>query len=84
MKQRDSHSKKSDKIKLISYHEKYKKDFVELNLVWIKKYFKVESQDLKMLNDVEDFLAKGACCEARESDCNLYGGSKKRTRMGNL
>ena len=60
MKQIDSHSKKSDKIKLISSHEKYKKDFVELNLVWIKKSFKVKSQDLKMLNDVEDFLAKGA------------------------
>lgn len=47
-------------MEIISYQEKYKDDFVELNLVWIKKYFKVESQDVKMLNDVEDFLSKGA------------------------
>lgn len=47
-------------MEIISYQEEYKKDFVELNLVWIKKYFKVESQDVKMLNDVEELLKKGA------------------------
>lgn len=47
-------------MEIISYQERYKKDFVELNLVWIKKYFKVESQDVKMLNNVEDFIKKGA------------------------
>ena len=47
-------------MEIISYQKKYKKDFVDLNLVWIKKYFKVESQDVKMLNNVEDLLAKGA------------------------
>lgn len=47
-------------MEVISYQEKYKKDFAELNLVWIKKYFKVEPQDVKMLNDIEDFLANGA------------------------
>ena len=47
-------------MEIISYQEKYKKDFAELNLVWIKKYFKVEPQDVKMLNDVEAFLANGA------------------------
>lgn len=47
-------------MEVISYQEKYKQDFVGLNLVWIKKYFKVEPQDIKMLNDIEDFLANGA------------------------
>ena len=47
-------------MKIISYQEKYKKDFVELNLVWIKKYFKVEPQDIEMLNNVETYLEKGA------------------------
>ncbi len=47
-------------MKIISYQENYKEDFVKLNLIWIKKYFEVEPQDVEMLNDVEDFLAKGA------------------------
>ncbi|QNM06532.1 GNAT family N-acetyltransferase [Qiania dongpingensis] len=47
-------------MKIISYQEIYKEDFIRLNLIWIKKYFKVEPQDIEMLNDVEDFLAKGA------------------------
>lgn len=47
-------------MEILSYQEKYKKDFAALNLAWIKKYFKVEPQDVKMLHDVEDFLAKGA------------------------
>ncbi len=34
-------------MKILSYQEKYKKDFIELNLVWIKKYFKEEPQDVK-------------------------------------
>lgn len=49
-----------DKMNIVSYQDKYKKDFIALNLAWIKKYFKVEAQDVKMLNEVEDFLAKGA------------------------
>lgn len=47
-------------MEIVSYREKYKKDFVNLNLVWIQKYFKVEARDVKMLNDVEDFRIKGA------------------------
>lgn len=47
-------------MEITSYQEKYKSDFVRLNLVWIKKYFKVEPQDVEMLNDVENLLSKGA------------------------
>lgn len=47
-------------MEIISYQKKFKKDFAELNLVWIKKYFKVEPEDVKMLDNVEDFLANGA------------------------
>lgn len=55
-----SEAKEEMKMDIIPYQEKYKKEFVELNLVWIKKYFKVEPQDLEMLNHVEDLLAEGA------------------------
>lgn len=47
-------------MEIISYQKKFKKDFAELNLVWIKKYFKVEPEDIKMLDNVEDLLANGA------------------------
>lgn len=47
-------------MEIISYQKKFKKDFAELNLVWIKKYFKVEPEDVKMLDNVEDLLANGA------------------------
>lgn len=38
----------------------YKQDFVSLNLAWIEKCFKVEPQDVHMLEDVEDFRRRGA------------------------
>lgn len=47
-------------MNIVPYQEKYKKDFISLNLAWIKKYFRVEPHDIKMLNEVESFLAKGA------------------------
>ncbi len=47
-------------MEIIPYEEKYKGNFKELNLVWIKKYFKVEPQDVNMLENIEDFLEKGA------------------------
>lgn len=60
MKQINSHNGESNKMEIVSYQNQYKKDFVDLNLAWIKKYFKVESQDVKMLNDVENLITKGA------------------------
>ena len=45
---------------IVSYRKQYKKDFIALNLAWIEKYFKVEPRDINMLNNVENFLARGA------------------------
>lgn len=47
-------------MKIVSYQKIFKKDFIDLNLVWIKKYFKVEPQDVEMLNDIEDYIKEGA------------------------
>lgn len=47
-------------MEITFYQDKYKKDFAELNLAWIKKYFKVEPQDVEMLNDAESLIKKGA------------------------
>lgn len=47
-------------MEITSYQERYKNDFAELNLVWIKKYFKVEPEDVEMLYHVENLIAKGA------------------------
>lgn len=53
-------SETNEEIKIVSYQSMYKKDFIALNLVWINKYFKVEPQDIEMLNDVEDYIREGA------------------------
>lgn len=46
----------------------YKQDFVSLNLAWIEKYFKVEPQDVHMLEDVEDFRRRGVlCCGGKQA-----------------
>src|SRR6185436_2351929 len=40
-----------ENIELIQYRPEYADAFRELNLHWIKKFFVVETEDLKMLND---------------------------------
>ena len=60
VKQVDFYNEEDNKMNIVPYQEKYKKDFISLNLAWIKKYFRVEPQDIKMLNEVESFLTKGA------------------------
>jgi DNA-binding MarR family transcriptional regulator/predicted GNAT family N-acyltransferase len=48
------------KIEILEYSPKYKKDFKVLNYEWIKKYFKVEELDEKILSDPEgEILKKG-------------------------
>ncbi|MEM7105513.1 MAG: GNAT family N-acetyltransferase [Bacteroidota bacterium] len=38
-------------VEIIGFEPTYSHHFTELNLEWIKHYFKVEEQDLMMLND---------------------------------
>lgn len=47
-------------MEIIEYQSKYKNDFVRLNKAWIEKYFKMEQEDYDVLNNVDDFIAKGA------------------------
>lgn len=60
---------KKNNMNIVSYKESYKKDFIDLNLAWINKYFQVEPQDLEMLNHVEANIKKGAAVYfAKEQD----------------
>ncbi len=34
------------------YKQKYREKFIELNLAWLNKYFKVEPQDLEMFHEI--------------------------------
>lgn len=47
-------------MEIVPYQTKYKQDFIELNLAWIEKYFKVEPQDVEMLNNIEQIIAAEA------------------------
>tara|TARA_Y100001970_G_scaffold121071_1_gene150177 strand:- start:66078 stop:66560 length:483 start_codon:yes stop_codon:yes gene_type:complete len=41
------------------FKEEYKSDFKTLNLEWIKKYFKVEEEDSKILENPESYVIDG-------------------------
>ena len=45
-----------ENIRLVSYKAEYADIFRELNLNWIKKYFVVEAEDSKMLNDPQHYI----------------------------
>ena len=46
-------------MRIIQYNEKYKKDFIELNKTWISTLFKIEDEDLRELENVEEYIDKG-------------------------
>ena len=41
------------------FKKEYKSDFETLNLQWIKKYFKVEEEDLRILKNPESYVIDG-------------------------
>lgn len=47
-------------MEIISYDKKYKKDFIEMNLSWINEMFKVEENDIKTLNSIEEQIQNGS------------------------
>lgn len=52
--------KQQDGLKIVNYQPEYKNDFRDLNYHWIKKYFKIEEPDRKVLeNPEQEILAKG-------------------------
>ncbi|MFD2541659.1 GNAT family N-acetyltransferase [Lacinutrix gracilariae] len=44
------------KIKIITFHKEYAKDFYTLNIEWLKKYFVVEPYDEEVLSNPEKYI----------------------------
>jgi N-acetylglutamate synthase-like GNAT family acetyltransferase len=44
------------KIEIIPFKTKQTKDFYNLNVVWLKKYFYVEPYDEKVLNNPKEYI----------------------------
>ena len=59
-----------DKIVIIDYLPEHKNYFKQLNYVWINKYFTVEKEDLKLLENPEENIIKpgGAILIAKRGD----------------
>ena len=47
---------KLSRVEIIPFDIKYKKDFYDLNIAWLKKYFYVEPYDEKVLSNPKDYI----------------------------
>ncbi|SEL22106.1 Acetyltransferase (GNAT) domain-containing protein [Aquimarina amphilecti] len=45
-------------IEIISFNPKYAKDFADLNVAWLEKYFVVEPHDVELLERCEETIIK--------------------------
>tara|TARA_B110000046_G_scaffold185806_1_gene229464 strand:- start:2162 stop:2629 length:468 start_codon:yes stop_codon:yes gene_type:complete len=43
-------------LQIIAYKKEFAKDFYDLNVAWLKKYFYVEHYDKKVLNDPQKYV----------------------------
>ena len=43
-------------IKFIKYDKRYSRNFYELNIEWLEKYFDVEDYDRSVLGNPEEFI----------------------------
>jgi len=46
-------------VKIVPYHNKYRNDFKTLNEEWLLQYFKIEKEDIKILNQPEAIVMDG-------------------------
>lgn len=46
-------------MEIIEYTEKYKQDFIDLNIAWIDRFFTPEQADYDILNHVDSLLDSG-------------------------
>ncbi len=46
-------------VRIVSYEPKYKEDFKSLNEEWLRKYFSIEPEDVKILSDPEEIVKNG-------------------------
>lgn len=47
-------------MEIIRYQDKYKNDFIQLNLAWIERFYKVEQSDIDVLEHVDEHIQNGA------------------------
>ena len=47
-------------MKIIKYQYKYKNAFIQLNLAWIERFYRVEESDINMLEHIDDHIQNGA------------------------
>ncbi|WP_285017221.1 GNAT family N-acetyltransferase [Lactococcus garvieae] len=47
-------------MKIVQYQKKYEKDFKKMSLNWIEKHFKVEPEDIRTLENIENLINNGA------------------------
>lgn len=46
----------NESLQIIAYQSKYAKDFYDLNVAWLKKYFYVEPYDEKVLSNPKEYV----------------------------
>lgn len=46
-------------IKIITYSEQYKEDFIRLNTEWIETYFRLEESDLRTFANIDSYIIEG-------------------------
>lgn len=46
-------------MKIISYDDKYKNDFIEMNKLWISEMFKIEDEDIREFDKIECIIENG-------------------------
>lgn len=47
-------------MKIVSYDQKYKNDFIEMNKLWICEMFTIEDEDIRILNNVDTLVEQGS------------------------
>ena len=47
-------------VEVVPYDRRYRAAFIELNLAWIEKHFRVEPHDEEVFYGVDDLVSAGA------------------------
>lgn len=46
----------SEDIQIVKFSPKYKEDFKNINFWWISEYFQIEENDIKVLNNPQEYI----------------------------
>src|SRR5258706_114072 len=64
----------SSRVQIVEYKPEYKNSFIQLNYEWLNKYFHIESEDKKILNNPEkNILKNGGYIFFGELDNEIVG-----------